>query len=331
MSSARARLATLLLLVLASACAAQSGNASLRGTVADPTGTAIPNARVSITDATTGQTFKAQTDPNGKFELPNVTPGDYDITVAASGFALNKSRVTAAPGSPTQADVKLAIAPISGPVEVQAPPGIASGLSGPVKFQAPAPQQSSSQQTSQQQPSPQKPSLSDLGFPTTETKGSAEEQARLDKRSHMLKIHQRMGLITIAPLAATLITGGMAKGERERSATGTTLVANTNTTGRNVHMALGTTTAAMYFTTAYFAIRAPKIAGTPTRGPIKLHKTLAWIHGTGMILTPILGAMAYNQLNNGQRVHGLASAHAPVAYTTAIAYGAAILSVSLKW
>jgi hypothetical protein len=50
-----------------------------------------------------------------------------------------------------------------------------------------------------------------------------------------------------------------------------------------------------------------------------------------MILTPILGAMAYSQKSNGEKVHGLASAHAPVAYVTAIAYGAAILSVSLKF
>jgi len=46
----------------------------------------------------------------------------------------------------------------------------------------------------QNQPKPPTaPTLGDLGFPTEQTKGSAEEQARLDKRSHMLKIHQRLG------------------------------------------------------------------------------------------------------------------------------------------
>jgi hypothetical protein len=47
-----------------------------------------------------------------------------------------------------------------------------------------------------------------------------------------------------------------------------------------------------------------------------------------MILTPILGAMAYDQANNGEKVHGIASAHAPVAWTTVAAYGAAIVAVS---
>src|SRR6185437_7986154 len=68
----------------------------------------------------------------------------------------------------------------------------------------------------------------------------------------------------------------------------------------------------MYFTTPYFAIAAPKTKGTKTRGPIRLHKALAWIHGPGMILTPILGAMAYSQKSKGEKVHGIASAHGPV-------------------
>ena len=47
-----------------------------------------------------------------------------------------------------------------------------------------------------------------------------------------------------------------------------------------------------------------------------------------MVLTPILGAMAFNQKSQGERVHGIASAHGEVAIITAAAYGLAILSVS---
>lgn len=43
------------------------------------------------------------------------------------------------------------------------------------------------------------PTLGDLGFPTDQTQSNAKEQARLDKRAHMLKMHQRMGLITTVP------------------------------------------------------------------------------------------------------------------------------------
>jgi hypothetical protein len=87
----------------------------------------------------------------------------------------------------------------------------------------------------------------------------------------------------------------------------------------------------MYFMTAYYAIRAPRVPGTATRGPIRLHKALAWIHGPGMILTPILGAMAYSQERNGERVHGIAKAHSAVATVTYVAYGLAVVSVSIKF
>jgi uncharacterized membrane protein len=135
----------------------------------------------------------------------------------------------------------------------------------------------------------------------------------------MLKTHQRLGLITVAPLVATLIASNGAKGK------------NGDATGREIHAALGSVTVAMYLTTASFSIFAPKIHGTPTRGPIRVHKILALIHGPGMILTPILGEMAYNQRSNGEKVHGIASAHGAVAGVTAAAYGAAILSVMIKW
>ena len=166
------------------------------------------------------------------------------------------------------------------------------------------------------------PSLSDLGFSPSQTQGSAANQALLDRRSHMLLIHQRLGLITLAPLVATVVTGPGAKGHHGLPG---------SATGRDVHAALGISTAALYFTAASFAIRAPKPPGTPTRGPIRVHKALAFVHGTGMVLTPILGAIAFSQLSNGERIHGIAKLHSDVAWVTTAAYGAAILSVSVKF
>jgi len=94
------------------------------------------------------------------------------------------------------------------------------------------------------------------------------------------------------------------------------------------HAALGSTTAALYFTTAYFAIAAPKLPNNPKHGAIRVHQALAFVHGPGMILTPILGAMAFQQEQNGEKVHGIASAHGAVATTTVIAYAASIVAVS---
>jgi hypothetical protein len=143
------------------------------------------------------------------------------------------------------------------------------------------------------------PSLADLGFSKSETQSNTAQQALLDKRTHMLKIHQRMGLITTIPMIASVITSLNAGGKSE------------GTASRDLHVALGALTGDLYGIAAYYAIRAPRIPGTETRGPIRFHKAMAWVHGPGMILTPIMGAMAFSQKNNGEKVHGLAAAHTP--------------------
>jgi hypothetical protein len=165
----------------------------------------------------------------------------------------------------------------------------------------------------------QAPSLEDLGLTPSQTQSDPQLQARLDKRAHMLRIHQKLGLITAIPMIASVATGFGAGGK------------STSTSDRWAHLALGSVTGDLYFTTAYFAIFAPRIPGTQTRGPIRVHKALAWIHGPGMILTPILGAIAFEQKSKGEKVHGIASAHGAVAIVTAGAFGAALLSVSLKF
>ena len=160
-------------------------------------------------------------------------------------------------------------------------------------------------------------SLEDLGF-LEEARGSAADQAMLDKRSHMLKLHQRYGLIATIPLVATVLSGGGATGK------------STSSGSRNLHAALGLTSFGLYSISAYYAIAAPRIAGTKTSGNTRWHKALAWVHGAGMILTPALGAMAYEQKKRGEKVHGIASAHGGVAVTTVVSYAAAMLTEILK-
>ncbi len=182
------------------------------------------------------------------------------------------------------------------------------------------PEQASGQQQGQAGSGAQ-PSLEGLGFPKSEIQGSAREQALLNKRSHMLQIHQKLGLITAVPMAISLFTGPGAKGHHGLPG---------SPGGRNLHATLGGITTGLYIATAYYAIRAPKIQGTEPRGLIRLHRALAWVHGAGMIITPILGAIAYSQLSNGERIHGVARYHSIAAGTTFAAYMAALLSVSLK-
>ena len=170
-------------------------------------------------------------------------------------------------------------------------------------------------------------SLGDLGFSSSQTQANPALQARLDKRTRMLKIHQKLGLITLAPLYATVLVSGGAKSHFTHGSTTPTITPPSDA-NVDLHAALGSLTATLYGATAYYAIFAPKIPGTPTRGAIRVHKYLIWIHGPGMILTPILGSMALSQEEKGQKVHGIAAAHGAVAAATVIAYTAAVVSVS---
>ncbi len=280
----------LLFVLTANPIRAQDSQATLSGTVTDSSGKALSNAKVTVKNSSTGQATETQTDAAGQYSVPNLPSGAYEVSASADGVGVGIAKVALAPGGQT---LNLTVRSVSA-APAEALPN------------APSPSQT-------------EPSLEDLGFSKTETQSNAAQQARLDRRTHMLKMHQRFGLITTVPLLATLITSVNAGGK------------SSSNTDRNVHLVLGAVTGDLYGITAYYAIRAPRIAGTETKGPIKLHKALAWVHGPGMILTPILGAMAYSQKSNGEKVHGIASAHGPVAIVTAGAFGAALLSVSLKF
>jgi hypothetical protein len=286
-----------LLVQIAPSMVAQSATGAVTGTVTDEFGKALANATVTATSIDTGQNQTANTGPDGTYKL-QLPAGNYRLTFEAAGFKKFEISATAGGTVPEVVDAKLE----------QGEP--ANGNPAPTQ-QENLPNAPSSSTTA--------PSLSDLGLTPEQTQGNAREQALLDKRTHMLKIHQRMGLITTIPLVATVILGPGAGGKSE------------GTAARDAHVALGSLTGDLYGITAYYAIRAPRIPGTKKRGPIKFHEAMAWIHGPGMILTPILGAMAFSQKNNGEKVHGIAQAHGPVAIVTAGAFGAALLSVSVKF
>jgi len=298
-SSVSSLLVVFLFGMLAPSLIAQTaGKSVLTGRVTDPSGGVVADASVTATTIDSGQKQTASTGPDGtyKLELPE---GSYRLTFQAAGFkTLEISSATVSGTAPEVLDGKLERGePVNGnPATTQ---------------QESLPNAPSSSTTA--------PSLSDLGLSPEQTRGNPQEQALLDRRTHMLRIHQRMGLITTIPLVATVILGPGAGGKSEGTAV------------RDLHVALGSLTGDLYGITAYYAIRAPRIPGTKKRGPIKFHEAMGWIHGPGMILTPILGAMAFSQKNNGEKVHGIAQAHGPVAIVTAGAFGAALLSVSVKF
>ena len=281
--------------------------AGISGIVQDSAGKFVSDAQVSIKDIDTAQSTEIKTNADGAYTESNLIPGTYTVSASAEGLASQTSNVTLIAAEEEHTDFVLGAEP--------------QQQETPSSKLPPAPQPNS-------QTSPagnaNTPSLQDLGFGASQIQGSAKEQALLNKRTHMLKVHQTLGLITAIPMVATLITGPQAKAKGKHGEP----ITEPTDANLDFHMALGGLTTGLYFTTAYYAIFAPKIAGVKPKGAIRLHRDLAWIHAPGMIITPVLGIMAYKQENAGEKVHGIASAHAAAAYITAAAYGASIVAVS---
>jgi hypothetical protein len=89
-----------LLATLLTALHAQNSRGSLRGTVQDPTGARISSAKVVAQLSASSVQREATSEDRGEFRLDDLIPGNYRISVTATGFA------------PAQADVVIAVATV---------------------------------------------------------------------------------------------------------------------------------------------------------------------------------------------------------------------------
>jgi Carboxypeptidase regulatory-like domain len=82
------RLAALVCLILftGTTLLAQGVFATLTGVVSDPTGAVVPNAKITLTDATSGSARDTVTDGDGYYTFASVPVGTYNLAVAAGGF-----------------------------------------------------------------------------------------------------------------------------------------------------------------------------------------------------------------------------------------------------
>lgn len=65
---------------------AQTVGASVHGTVTDPSGAVVPQARISIRNIATGVASDLVSDSSGNFREPVLQPGDYEVRTSAAGF-----------------------------------------------------------------------------------------------------------------------------------------------------------------------------------------------------------------------------------------------------
>jgi len=113
--------AVLLSFLLPQNCAAQQVFGNIFGTVTDPSGAGIPNAKITITDQERGTVSDVTTNDSGNFLKDRLIPGLYTVEVAGAGFrkALSRDvRVNVDQGS--RLDITLQVGDVAESVEVTA-------------------------------------------------------------------------------------------------------------------------------------------------------------------------------------------------------------------
>ncbi|MGO9542668.1 MAG: carboxypeptidase regulatory-like domain-containing protein [Terriglobales bacterium] len=114
-------LAVFAVLALTFSAFAQVQNGQFSGTIVDPSGAAIANAKVSVSNPATGLTLTATTNSSGNYTVREVPPGAYKITVEAPGFKTESNTgVGANAGTISHVDFKLQVGKASEVVEVNA-------------------------------------------------------------------------------------------------------------------------------------------------------------------------------------------------------------------
>lgn len=150
-----------------------------------------------------------------------------------------------------------------------------------------------------------------------------------EARVHKLHAHKHLGYLTLTLATASAVTAIMAKKEvdKDRAARGGAK-ASSDAKNFDLHMALGAATLVSYYTTAYYSLSAPKIKNTEDDKKRKIHKHLAYIHGTAFVLAPVLGLMAYKDYDKGQDPSGAAKLHRPVMLTGIAALVSAFATIT---
>src|SRR4029078_8589835 len=82
------------LLVTVAAASAHPAFSALRGVVSDPQGAVVQAATITVRSRATNASWTATSDKEGRFAIPMVPPGDYDVTARATAALADWHRDT---------------------------------------------------------------------------------------------------------------------------------------------------------------------------------------------------------------------------------------------
>ena len=106
-----------LAVVLTASCWAQFSG-SIQGTVQDPAGAVVPNAKVQLKNTATSVAVATTSDVEGNYRFVSLAPGSYQISVEASGFNTTTVAFTLATSQNLNIPVSMKVATAAQSVEV---------------------------------------------------------------------------------------------------------------------------------------------------------------------------------------------------------------------
>src|SRR5262252_11012933 len=114
-------IATVACLMLAVTALGQVGiNATLGGTVSDPTGALIPGVEVTAKNVNTGVVSTSVTNESGAYRFPALQPGSYEVNAALPGFQPQAFRLTLGTAQQINQNFTLQVGAVAQAVEVTA-------------------------------------------------------------------------------------------------------------------------------------------------------------------------------------------------------------------
>src|SRR5271165_5130667 len=114
-------LGLIFVVLIAALAGAQTFRGAISGAVTDPSGSVVPDAKVTATDVATGVEHNTVTTTEGVFSFQDIPLGTYKVTVAAKGFATSSTdNVPVTAGNVYSLPVKLSIGTGATTVEVSA-------------------------------------------------------------------------------------------------------------------------------------------------------------------------------------------------------------------
>lgn len=97
---------------------AQTETGQITGTVADPSGAVIAGATITATEKSTNTVRTTTSGSAGSYVIPNLTPGNYEISATSAGFQTFRQAVVVTVGARVGADIRLDVGSAATIVEV---------------------------------------------------------------------------------------------------------------------------------------------------------------------------------------------------------------------